>query len=289
MDSLCGWLGIMITLEELVEKSTFILREVKAQFKNPAVLWSTGKDSTTMLSLIKETFFGEMPWPVVHLDTGVKFPEIYEFRDKVASMWGFRLIVSKNENAFSNDDLRYPSNTRFDCCTLMKTENLKQLIKRDKYDAVVVSIRRDEHGIRGKERYFSPRDADFKWRIYTKIKGTLKALQELELSGWGIYASDFGKVNHVRVHPILHWNEIDCWRYILKMKLPVNPLYFAKDGYRYRSLGCMPCTLPVRSNARTVEEIVEELKVTKEAERSGRAQDKEHMYTMQHLRALGYM
>jgi sulfate adenylyltransferase subunit 2 len=159
-----------------------------------------------------------------------------------------------------------------------------------------VGIRRDEHGIRNKEHFFSPRDKEFKWNIVKerKYKGEgdspFIAMTDIEFTGWNIFATDFGKdTNHVRVHPMLQWNEVDIWRYIEKEKIPIVDLYFAKNGKRYRSIGCACCCNPVDSQADTISKIVKELEHTHVAERSGRAQDKEDVYTMQKLRSLGYM
>ncbi|HID91175.1 TPA: hypothetical protein EYP44_04365, partial [Candidatus Bathyarchaeota archaeon] len=137
-------------LEELVEKSIYVIREARAQFKNPAVLWSTGKDSTTTLNLIKEAFFGEVPWDVLFLDTGFHCKEMRDFRDKVAKEWRLKLKPVRSDWYGKVSPF---TTTRFDCCTRLKTEALKKAIRVNKYDAIVVSIRRDEHGIRGKERY----------------------------------------------------------------------------------------------------------------------------------------
>jgi sulfate adenylyltransferase subunit 2 len=146
------------------------------------------------------------------------------------------------------------------------------------------------------ERFFSPRDKEFNWHfIRPKTKEELKegdapfvSLQDTEMSGWGLFESDFGPdCSHVRIHPILSWSELDVWRYIKKENIPINPLYYAKGNKRYRSLGCIPCTDPIDSNASTIEEIVEELKNTTERERAGRSQDKEQI--MRRLRSMGYM
>ena len=249
---------------------------MKAQFKNIACLWSTGKDSTAVVWLCKKAFMGKIPFPIIHIDTGYKFPEIYTFRDKIAEEWGFNLVVAKNEEALKNG--MNPKTGRLDCCTLLKTEALKTLLRQEKYDALILAIRRDEHGIRAKERYYSPRDEEFRWN-YTD--------QPAEL--WDLYVKPSEDFSHMRVHPILHWTELDVWLYVQQEKLPINPLYYAKDGKRYRSLGCMPCTVPIDSNASTIDEIVEELKTSKTPERAGRAQDKEKAYMMQKLRSLGYM
>ena len=263
-------------LEELENRSIAIIREAKAQFKNLAILWSTGKDSTTSLWLCKKAFFGRIPFPVIHIDTGYKFPEMYKFRDAIAKEWGFNLVIARNEEAIKKE--MSPEKGRFECCTQLKTEALKALIKREKFDALILSIRRDEHGIRGKERYFSPRDEEFKWDYKN---------QPAEM--WDLYVKPAEDYSHMRVHPILHWTEFEVWQYVKEEELPVNPLYFARDGKRYRSLGCQPCTVPIPSDAKTIDEVVEELKTSEISERAGRAQDKEKAYMMQKLRALGYM
>ena len=163
------------------------------------------------------------------------------------------------------------------------------MIKRERFDAIIVSIRWDEHGIRGMERYFSPRDSEFKWNVYNPEKGEHgEAMQDPEFINWGIAVSDFGEdCNHVRVHPILHWREIDVWNYIRKKNISMNELYFSKNGKRFRSIGCKECSVPVNSDAKTIDEIISELEATNSAERAGRMQDKE--LAMQRLRALGYM
>jgi len=263
-------------LQELERKSIAIIREVKAQFNNLAVLWSTGKDSTTTLWLCKKAFFGKIPFPVIHIDTSYKFPEIYEFRDKIAREWGFNLVIAKNEKAI--EEGLSPKKGRFECCTLLKTEALKDLIEKEKLDALFLAIRRDEHGIRAKERYYSPRDREFKWDYKN---------QPAEM--WDLYVKPAEDYSHMRIHPILHWTELDVWQYVKEENLPINPLYYSQNGKRYRSLGCKPCTVSIPSDAKTIDEIVEELKTSRIPERSGRAQDKERAYMMQKLRSLGYM
>jgi sulfate adenylyltransferase subunit 2 len=263
-------------LKDLENRSIYILREAYAEFKRPAVLWSTGKDSTATLWLCRKAFFGKIPFPVIHIDTSYKFPQMYGFRDNMAKEWGMDLVVTRNEAAIAAGVS--PKDGKFECCTSLKTQALMQCVEENGFDALILAIRRDEHGIRAKERYFSPRDGDFKWDYKD---------QPLEM--WDQYQIAEGDDSHTRVHPILHWRELDVWEYVKQEKLPVNPMYFAKGGKRYRSLGCEPCTLTIDSNAATVDEIIEELRVTKIAERSGRAQDKEKAFTMQKLRALGYM
>ncbi len=263
-------------LDALEKRSIAIIREARAQFKNPAALWSTGKDSTATIWLCKKAFFGKLPFPVIHLDTGVKFPEIYQFRDTLAREWDLQLIVAKNEEAMKRGVS--PQKDRLECCTLLKTQTLKDLLVKEKYDALFLAIRRDEHGIRAKERYYSPRDDNFRWNYEN---------QPAEM--WDLYVKPSEDFSHMRVHPILHWTELNVWQYVQRENLPINPLYFAKDGKRYRSLGCQPCTVPIESNASTIDEIVKELEISKIPERAGRAQDKEKAYMMQKLRSLGYM
>ena len=271
-------------LLDLERKSISLIREAKAQFKNLGCLWSTGKDSTATVWLCRKAFFGKVPFPVIHIDTGCKFPEIYEFRDRIAKEWDLDLIVARNGEALEKG--MSPEKGKLDCCTQLKTEALRDLIKEKEFDALILAIRRDEHGIRAKERYFSPRDEEFHWRYKD---------QPAEL--WDLYVKPSEDFSHMRVHPILHWTELDVWKYVKQEKLPINPLYFAdyvKKAYglenmRYRSLGCKPCTVPIASKAATIDEVVEELAVTKIPERSGRAQDKEKAYMMQKLRSLGYM
>ena len=257
-------------LGELEERSISVLREAKMQFKRIVALWSMGKDSTAVLSLARKAFMKKVPFPVMHIDNGIDFPESYSFRDSLIEKWGLELIVaeSKIKKELSG----------FSCCGANKTDALKKVLNEYGFDAVIVSIRRDEHGIRAKERFFSPRDKYFKWNYKN---------QPEEL--WGNYTSPSEDKSHVRVHPILEWNEIDVWNYTKKEKLPINPLYLAKDGFRYRSLGCTHCTVAMPSNARTIDGIMAELKSTKSEERGGRQQDKEKAYAMEKLRALGYM
>jgi sulfate adenylyltransferase subunit 2 len=276
-------------LKDLENKSVYVLREAKAQFKNPAILCSFGKDSTVMLHLIKRAF-GEIPFPVMHLDTGYEFPETYEFRRELQKELDFKLVIARNEKAIAKGV--GPDDGEAACCTALRTDGLKMAMKDGGYDALIVGIRRDEHGLRSKEHFFSPRDNDFQWRVCEEAKGCvsdsgLKSLQDPEFSGWDLYASEYSDKSHVRVHPLLHWTEEEVWEYIKAKKIKVNPLYFSKDGKRYRSLGCMPCTQPIESNASTVDDILEELRKAKNSERKGRLSTKE--YAMDKLRSLGYM
>jgi len=268
-------------LDELEAKSIYIIREAYRKFKgNIAALTSFGKDSTCMLYLIRKALFGKIPIPVLHIDTSFKMKEIYEFRDFLQKKWNFKLLIAKNEEALKKG--MGPEKGRFACCTALKTEALKQAIKKFKLKALFAAIRRDEHLIRSKERIASPRDKDFKWDYLH---------QPPEL--WEQFNVELDETQtHFRIHPLLAWRELDVWLYIKRENIPFNPLYLSgtrKPGYRYRSLGCEPCCVPIPSNAKTIDEIIEELKTTKIAERAGRVQDKEKAFMMQKLRALGYL
>ncbi|MCK4321530.1 sulfate adenylyltransferase subunit 2 [candidate division WOR-3 bacterium] len=263
-------------LSMLENNSIYIIREAYNQFQKVASLWSIGKDSTTLIWLIRKAFFGQVPFPVVHIDTGYKFKEIYQFREKYAKVWELELIVHRNEKAIK--DGMEPGKGKLECCTELKTNALKDAIDKYGFRALYLGIRRDEHGIRAKERVFSPRDQDFEWDYKN---------QPPEL--WDQYKSKALEEEHIRVHPLLGWTELDIWQYIKRENIPVVGLYFAKDGKRFRSIGCEPCVNSMLSDADTIDRIIEELKTTTISERSGRAQDKESDYMMQKLRALGYM
>lgn len=266
----------MTDLDELENRSIYIIREAYARLRNVALLWSIGKDSTTLLWLCRKAFFGALPFPVVHVDTGRKFREIYEFRDRYAAEWNLDLIIARNEQALSRGAASFAD--KLECCTQLKTNALKRLLAERRFAGLLLAIRRDEHGIRAKERFFSPRNGDFHWNYLD---------QPLEM--WDQFASRPSAGEHLRVHPLLDWREIDVWRYIRREAIPVVDLYFARGGRRYRSIGCEPCCQPIQSNAATVDQIIEELRTTRIAERAGRAQDKEQAYMMQKLRSLGYM
>jgi len=265
-------------LDALEHKSIYIIREAYQKFNGRiAMLWSMGKDSTTLLWLVRKAFFGEIPFPVIHIDTSYKFPEMYTFRDQLAKEWGFEVIVGENREEL-NQGMGPTTGQKLECCTELKTNALKQVIDEYGFQSILLGIRRDEHGIRSKERYFSPRDADFKWDYEN---------QPAEL--WDQYNSFLRDDEHYRIHPILHFTERDIWQYVRRENLPVVDLYFSRNGTRFRSIGCVPCCSPVESAATTVDEIIDELEHSQQSERAGRAQDKENLYTMQKLRSLGYM
>jgi len=267
---------MMSHLDKLENQSIFVIREAYSQFRNVAMLWSIGKDSTILLWLIRKAFFGKVPFPIVHIDTTYKFRQIYEFRNKYAKEWDLKLIIAKNDEALKRG--LGPDKGKFECCTELKTNALKKAIERHKFKALYLAIRRDEHGIRAKERIFSPRDEDFEWDYKN---------QPPEL--WDQYKSKTKEQQHLRIHPLLGWRELDVWEYIFREKIPIVELYFAKNGKRYRSIGCECCCNPIESYADTTKKVIVELKTTKISERSGRAQDKEQAYMMQKLRSLGYM
>lgn len=263
-------------LDVLESQSIYILREAYKKFRKLAMLWSIGKDSSALLWMVRKAFFGHVPIPLVHIDTSFKIPEMIAFRDKLAREWNLRLVVGQNRQALASG--MCPEKGRVNCCHALKTEALQQLMAEKGYTGLILGIRRDEEGTRAKERYFSPRDKRFEWNYKD---------QPPEL--WDQFKTDFDKDTHVRIHPLLHWTEIEIWQYIRRENIPIVDLYFARDGRRYRSLGCWPCTKPIESNASTVDEIIEELRTIGTAERAGRAQDQEETYAFQKLRARGYM
>lgn len=289
-------------LQKLEAKSVFILREAYREFKNLCMLWSIGKDSTVMLWLARKAFFGHVPFPLVHIDTHYKIPEMIGYRDRLAKEWHLNMVYGENTEALQKEQTFPDKNVdRLTCCRYLKTEALKNTLSgawkhyrfnhekgvyetdanTEPYTGVIAGVRADEEGSRSKERYFSPRDKENEWDV---------ADQPPEL--WNQFKTDFAPGTHLRIHPLLDWTELNIWEYIAREKIPTVSLYYNQgDGKRYRSLGCFPCTHPVESSARNVEEIIEELrtgKFTNIAERSGRAQDKEDG-GLETLRKEGYM
>ena len=263
-------------LDALENESIYVLREAFNSFKKLGMLWSVGKDSSVLMWLARKAFFGRVPFPVIHIDTSYKMPEMIAFRDRMAREWGLDLIVGQNEAALA--DGMNPSRGRVVCCGALKTDALKSVVDRHDFEGIILGIRRDEEGTRAKERVFSPRGQDSAWDA-----------QHQPPEFWDQYNTDFPPGTHVRVHPLLQWSEIDVWRYIERENIPILDLYFAKNGRRYRSLGCAPCTGPMFSTASTIAEIVEELETTRVSERAGRAQDKEAEDAFERLRNKGYM
>ena len=290
-------------LEKLESQSVYILREAYSQFKSLVMLWSIGKDSTVLLWLARKAFLGHVPFPLVHIDTAYKIPEMIEYRDKLALEWKLDMIYGQNKEALEQKQTFPEGNaTRIECCKALKTNALVNTLSgnwtryrmnhelgkyvedenREPYTGVIVGVRSDEEGSRSKERYFSPRDKYSDWDVGD---------QPPEL--WNQFKTDFAPGTHIRVHPLLDWTELDIWEYIYKENIPITSLYFDQGkGERYRSLGCFPCTFPVESTAKDVKEIIAELKTGKFkniAERSGRAQDKEDGGGLETLRRGGYM
>lgn len=293
----------MTHLDKLENLSVYILREAYSHFKNMAMLWSIGKDSTVLLWLARKAFFGHVPFPLVHIDTSYKIPEMIAYRDQLALDWKLNMVYGQNEEAIKNKQT-FPEGAldRLGCCKALKTDALRNTLagtwpryrlnhetkkyepdeNKEPYTGVIVGVRSDEEGSRSKERYFSPRDKHSDWDIGD---------QPPEL--WNQFKTDFAPGTHIRIHPLLDWTELDIWEYIYRENIPITSLYFDNGkGERYRSLGCFPCTFPVQSTAKNVKEIIAELKTGKFkniAERSGRAQDKEDGGGLETLRRSGYM
>lgn len=261
-------------LDELEAKSIYIIREAYNRLHPMAMLWSIGKDSTAMLWLVRKAFFGRVPFPVVLLDTGMELDEVYEFRDRLTEEWDLDCL-SHMCPPEEEMDQTLPPNTR---AAMRKTEGLKTLLQEKQYKGIICGIRRDEQGLRAKERVFSPRTLDGDWDF-----------KDQPAEFWDQYKTEFPEGAHLRIHPILHWTEKDIWRYHQRENVPFCDLYLARDGKRYRSLGEKNITFPVDSNASSIEEIIEELETTNTSERAGRTMDKETEDSFEKLRARGYM
>ena len=290
-------------LKKLENKSIHIIREAYYNFSNLAMLWSVGKDSTVLIRLCQKAFFGHIPFPLLHIDTSFKIPQMIRFRDELAIKLELNMLVSKNEGAIKNKQTFPDSNTSYiECCQNLKSKALQDAISgkgnryklnhktkkyerdsnKEPFEGLILGIRADEEGSRSKERYFSPRTSKNNWDIVS---------QPPEF--WEQYNTDFPKGTHLRIHPLLDWTELDVWQYLFQEKIPIIDLYFNKgNGTRYRSLGCSPCTKPIKSNAKNIKEIIHELQIGKLkniAERDGRAQDKEDRGGLETLRKDGYM
>jgi sulfate adenylyltransferase subunit 2 len=290
-------------LDQLEHRSVHVLREAYASFRSLCMLWSIGKDSTVLLWLTRKAFFGHVPYPLVHIDTSFKIPEMIAYRDRLVAEWRLNLMYGQNTEALAAART-YPDGAvdRITCCSLLKTEALTRTLsgewprfkfnhatkqyERDRntepFTGVIVGARADEEGSRSKERYFSPRTSRNAWDVGD---------QPPEF--WNQYKTDFAPGTHVRIHPLLDWTELNIWEYIEREQIPVVGLYFDRgDGTRYRSLGCAPCTKPVESSATCVRDIIEELqsgRFAHVAERSGRAQDAADGGGLETLRRDGYM
>lgn len=274
-------------LDKLEAQSVYIIREAFHKIKKLGMFWSFGKDSTVMIHLARKAFVGNVPFPLIHCDTELEMDEVYEYRDKYVKEWGIELI-SEICPPLETTDPTLPHSARI---AARKTGGIKQVLDKYKFDGIIAGIRRDEEGTRAKERYFSPRNLDNQWDV-----------KDQPPEFWDQYTTDFPPGTHVRVHPLLHWTELDIWLYIKRENIPMVPLYYAKpydeffgQNYggkmmRFRSLGEKGITYPVPSSATTLDEIIEELRTTRVSERSGRPMGAdEDESAFERLRADGYM
>ena len=293
-------------LQRLEDESIHVIREVAAQFRNPVMLYSIGKDSSVMLHLARKAFHpGPVPFPLLHIDTTWKFREMIAFRDRMADEIGFRLAVHTNPdglaaqiNPFDHTSQHYTE--------VMKTRALKQALDAGRYDAAFGGARRDEEPARAKERVFSFRDRHHRWDPRN---------QRPEL--WNHYNGRIGAGESIRVFPLSNWTELDVWRYIEACGIEIVPLYLAaprpvveRDGLllmvdddrfrfeagerpetrqvRFRTLGCYPLTGAVESTAATVAEVVAEMAGATRSEREGRVIDHDQAGAMEHKKREGY-
>jgi len=261
-------------LDRLEHQSVYIFREAFNRIDRIAMLWSLGKDSNVMIWLARKAFFGHVPFPVMHIDTERKFEEMYVFRDRYAAEWNLNFLRERCPPVEEMDPTLPPAARS----AARKTAGLKLALEKHGFQGIFAGIRRDEEATRAKERYFSPRGDKGQWDFRD---------QPPEL--WDQFNTDFPPGTHVRIHPLLHWTEVDIWRYTLRENIPTVPLYFARDGKRYRSLGDRDITNPIVSNAVTIPEIIAELETTRAPERAGRAMDHESEDAFERLRADGYM
>ena len=299
-------------LKQLESESIHIMREVVAEAKNPVMLYSVGKDSSVMVRLAQKAFYpGKFPFPLMHIDTGYKFPEMYEFRDWYCKDIGANLIVECNEEWIEKGahPLKLGTDT---CCAHLKTQGLLMGLKKHGFDMAFGGARREEEKSRAKERVCSIRDEFGQWDPKN---------QRPEL--WDLYNTRLNEGHSIRVFPLSNWTEIDIWNYIKMEEIPVVPLYFAKErevierngilliasSYsvfandpkaqiaddeiettpcRFRSLGCMPCTGAVRSTATTIDEIIAELQLVRKSERENRLIDLGSDSAMEDKKKEGY-
>ncbi|WP_370315547.1 sulfate adenylyltransferase subunit CysD [Thalassolituus sp.] len=293
-------------LKQLEAESIHIIREVAAEFDNPVMLYSIGKDSAVMLHLARKAFYpGKPPFPLMHVDTTWKFREMIEFRDKMAKEIGMELIVHTNQEGVEQGigPFTHGSSKHTD---VMKTQALKQALDKYKFDAAFGGARRDEEKSRAKERVYSFRDSKHRWDPKN---------QRPEL--WNIYNGKVNKGESIRVFPLSNWTELDIWQYIDLESIPLVPLYFAdkrpvveRDGMlimvdddrmplkegevpemksvRFRTLGCYPLTGAVESEAATLPEIIQEMLLTTTSERQGRAIDHDSSGSMEKKKQEGY-
>lgn len=264
----------MTRLDELEARSVYVLREAFARMNRLALLWSLGKDSNVMIWLVRKAFFGHVPFPVLHVDTGKKFPEMYIFRDRYGPEWNLDLKIEPCP-AIETIDPTLPTAAR---SAARKTGGLKLALRKYGFDGLIAGIRRDEEPTRAKERVFSPRGNEGSWDV-----------RDQPPEFWDQFNAALPAGAHLRIHPILHWTEYDIWAYTQRENIPVIPLYFSKNGKRYRSLGDTDITFPVVSFASDIPEILAELRETDISERSGRAMDHEAEDSFERLRVAGYL
>jgi sulfate adenylyltransferase subunit 2 len=289
----------------LEAESIHILREVAAECERPVMMYSVGKDSSTMVRLAQKAFHpGKIPFPLLHIDTSYKFPEMYDFRDRFCREIGVELRVHRNEEALSAKANPWDLGT-VKCCALLKTQGLLGGLRLGDYDAVIGGARREEERSRAKERVYSFRDVHGQWDPKN---------QRPEL--WNLYNGKVNPSESIRVFPLSNWTELDIWRYIELESIPIVPLYFAQEREvvvrgnqlipvgaktrllaaeksqtvmcRYRTLGCYPCTGAVRSTATTVRQIIEELEQARHSERITRIIDHDQDGSMEQKKREGY-
>ena len=293
-------------LERLEAEAIGIMREVAAEFRNPVMLYSIGKDSSVMLHLARKAFFpGRLPFPLLHIDTGWKFREMIAFRDETARRLGLDLIVHVNEEGRARGINPITSGSALHTA-VMKTEALKQALDRHGFDAALGGARRDEEKSRAKERIFSLRTADHGWNPKN---------QRPEL--WRLFNTRLRERESMRVFPLSNWTEIDVWEYIAVEQIPVVPLYFAAlrpvverervwimvdddrlpleprerpqlRCVRFRTLGCYPLTGTIESTATSAVQILAELRATRRSERAGRLIDSDEEAAMERKKREGY-
>jgi sulfate adenylyltransferase subunit 2 len=293
-------------LSVLEAESIHILREVAAECERPVMMYSVGKDSSTMVRLAQKAFHpGRIPFPLLHIDTSYKFPEMYDFRDRFCNDIGADLRVYRNEEALAAEANPWDLGT-VKCCALLKTQGLLGGLRQGEYDAVIGGARREEERSRAKERIYSFRDGHGQWDPKN---------QRPEL--WNLYNGKVNPGESIRVFPLSNWTELDIWQYIHKEKIEIVPLYFAKerpvvwrDGQmimvdddrmrllpgetaemrkiRFRTLGCYPLTGAIDSGAETLLDIVEEMLVATSSERQGRVIDKDQAASMEKKKQEGY-
>ena len=292
-------------LRKLEAESIYILREAVAEFSHPVMMYSIGKDSSVMLRLAQKAFHpGKFPFPLLHIDTSYKFPEMIAFRDAYAKEVGAELIVHRNEEALEAGANPFTLGTQ-KCCGLLKTKSLLDALAEGRFNAAFGGARRDEEKSRAKERIYSFRDAHGQWDPKN---------QRPEL--WNLFNSRINKSESIRVFPLSNWTELDVWLYILAENIPIVPLYYAKEREvvlrngslvvihdrkefqfgeeprlvkcRMRSLGCVPCTGAIRSEADTLPKIIEEMISFRRSERENRAIDHDEEGSMELKKREGY-